>query len=135
MTQIRLLTAADIDWAIDLAAEAYKRELNRDAWGSWVEHMLPRQNVLILRGNESVVVAAHQPMLPDLVDREGVFPYWFSASSYPRELVNIFKMSIDWMQTNKVKEFWLRPINGVDAAPLARMLGMTEGYQSFRMEL
>ena len=131
-----ILNAGDINWALDLAERCYKRELDRDAWRKWIIRNLENPNFLILRGDHSIVVAAMQPKLPDFVEWEGMFPYWMSdGSECAAELVALFRGALRWMKNHNVRTVWLKPTTGVDASPLAKVLGFQKSYPSFSKDL
>lgn len=133
---IRRLDVSDIPWALDLAEKAYKRNLGREAWAGWIIKQLQNPNILIARGNHSIVVCACQPMLPDLAEKEGLFPYWFSETNgHAGELVSLFEFCERWLRDMGASHFTLRPTNGTDATPLAFALGANESFPSFRKDL
>ncbi len=130
------MDVGDINWALDLAERCYKRELDRDAWRKWIVFNLENPNFLILRGYHSIVVAAVQPKMPDFVEWEGMFPYWMSdGPPCAFELVNLFRGSLQWMKNRDVRTVWLNPTTGVDATPLAKVLGFQKTYPRFSKDL
>jgi hypothetical protein len=133
--EMRRLTEADIEWALDLAERCYKRKLGRGAWATWVLDRLRNPNWCFARGEHTVVVGVKQQRLPDQIVMEGLFPFWFSdTAGHAGELLRIFRQVLFWMEVNGVGTVTLRPTNGTDATPLATALGFTASTPSFRME-
>lgn len=128
---IRRLESRDIPWALDLAERCYRRPLGRAQWTAWVESALKLPNALILRGGSSCVVAEVYRTLPDSDELDGSFSYWFHEGAYTRELVRLFETAILWMDSIGVGRIWLRPTTGIDATPLARILGFDVAYPTF----
>lgn len=132
---IRRLTEEDIPWALDLAEVCYKRKLDRVVWTNFVKAALCADYCLILRGEESCVVGLVQKEAPDSPVLEGQFKYWFHHGDSPRELVRVFDLVLMWMKEVGVKSASLCPITGVDAGPLARVLGFSKIHPRYKKEL
>lgn len=132
------MTADDIPWALALAQKAYARPLDGPTWGRWIAARLDHPDWLLLRSDFAILVGAVQPMLPDFAETEGLFPYWMrepGAPGYAADLVGLFRAALGWMEDRGASCAWLKPTTGVDAAPLASILGFGRGFPCFVKEI
>lgn len=129
------LSEGDIPWVLDLAERCYRRKLGKDAWAAWIRAAMKLPNVMILRGQESFLVATAEQVEPDDPTPQGRFPYWGHDGSNPRELFRLFDTAERALKQYGAKSIWLRPTTGADATPIARALGYTETFPMFRKEL
>ena len=132
--EIRRLHGGEIEWALSLADRCYKRKLSRKIWVPWVEMLLNRPDVLVLRGNESIVVCILNRESPDAEYNQGIFKYWFHEGPNPRELIRACEIGLSWMRSNHARTVLLSSDTDASSAPIAHALGF-KPYECFQKDL
>ena len=121
---LRPITPADIDWAIDLAAQHYDGRFDADSVRRWAAVRLSEPSMTFLRTDHAFGVAHLGERYYAPGHRQAFLTLLYAEpGNHGREVVRIMQGLRRWADGKGATKFWFGDVTGHDMAKLAGVLG------------
>lgn len=122
--QVRRMQPADVDWAIDVAAQHYDGRFNASAVRAWALARLPEPAMVFLRSDHAFGVAHLGERYHAPGHKQAYLTLLYAEpGNHGLDVVRIMDGLRQWAAGQGVTKFWFGDVTGHDMAKLAKVLG------------